>query len=295
VTWFFVDDHLHDHRKARKAGPEDIGLWTLAGSWCADNLTDGFIPSDVAIRWVSGDSLSQVAGRLVACGLWHVAEVDGETGWQFHDWDDYQQTREQVLDKREKRARAGRLGGKASGRSRSAPSRPEALASTGAQASGEASASTFVEPPSPPLPSLTRVPTEPAGSADAQPAAGGDAEALFDDDTQRQPPATPPKPKRAPTLSPDIVATAVYDHANGMIQYKAVRPIAVKALALDGATAETVTAAMIGIYDAGKPITLATVGQALMGCGNGSTSRPPRVATGERDHWDSGAGFGMPA
>ena len=46
--WFKVDDKLHDHRKARKAGKAAMGVWVLAGSWSMDNETDGFVPDDTA-------------------------------------------------------------------------------------------------------------------------------------------------------------------------------------------------------------------------------------------------------
>ena len=93
MTWFKVDDHLHDHRKVRLAGTPAMGLWVLAGSWAGDNLTDGFVPSGVAHRWDADGSLS---ARLVEVGLWQNAVVDGESGWTFRGWADYQPTREKV-------------------------------------------------------------------------------------------------------------------------------------------------------------------------------------------------------
>ena len=51
MAWFKVDDKLHDHRKARRAGKAAIGVWVLAGSWAMDNLTDGFVPEVVLLRW----------------------------------------------------------------------------------------------------------------------------------------------------------------------------------------------------------------------------------------------------
>lgn len=83
MSWFPVDDAFHSHPKARKAGLEALGLWTLAGSHCMAYLTDGF----VADWWVKEKPRGAVlAKRLVAAGLWSPAEHDGEQGWQFHDW-----------------------------------------------------------------------------------------------------------------------------------------------------------------------------------------------------------------
>ena len=99
MPWFKVDDHLHDHRKARVAGVHAMGLWVLAGSWCADHLMDGFVPAAVALRW--GAETVELAERLAVAGLWEPWEQDGEVGWRFHDWKVMQPTRAQVEHERE--------------------------------------------------------------------------------------------------------------------------------------------------------------------------------------------------
>lgn len=96
MTWFKVDDKLHDHRKARRAGKAAMGLWVRAGSWSADNLTDGFIPASVLSRWGN----ARDAAALVHAELWHPAEHDGEEGWQFHEWELYQPTKDDVEARR---------------------------------------------------------------------------------------------------------------------------------------------------------------------------------------------------
>jgi hypothetical protein len=100
MTWLKVDDKLHDHRKPRAARKAAMGVWVLAGSWSADNLTDGFVPQHVLSRWGTRAD----AARLVDSGLWHVAEKDGEHGWQFHEWELYQPTRAEVLADRKANA-----------------------------------------------------------------------------------------------------------------------------------------------------------------------------------------------
>jgi hypothetical protein len=99
VVWFKVDDRFHHHPKAIAAGPAAIGLWTLAGSWSADHLTDGFIPRHCLASITPDPHRARLAKRLVAAGLWD--EVPGE-GWQFHDWGDEgrQRTSEQVKAER---------------------------------------------------------------------------------------------------------------------------------------------------------------------------------------------------
>lgn len=148
MTWFKVDDKLHDHRKARAAGATAMGVWLLAGSWSADNLTDGFIPAAILPRW----GRPRDAKRLTEVGLWHADEQDGEEGWRFHEWAERQPTRAQKLAERESRAEAGRIGGKASGRSRR-------------EAKPKQDASRVVEPPTRPDPYLNNSSSDAADAA----------------------------------------------------------------------------------------------------------------------------------
>lgn len=110
MPWFRVDDKFHSHKKAARAGTEPLGLWLLCGSWASDQLTDGFVPDYVARRF--DPNADDLADRLVAAGLWTVAEHDGDGGWRFHDWGGMNPTRDQVESKREyerdkKRAQRG--------------------------------------------------------------------------------------------------------------------------------------------------------------------------------------------
>ena len=76
-----------------------MGLWTVAGSWSADELTDGWVPDDV-IDYLAPGIGNELATRLERAGLWRRVTRDGEEGWQFHEWTDHQPTREQVLAER---------------------------------------------------------------------------------------------------------------------------------------------------------------------------------------------------
>jgi hypothetical protein len=98
MTWFKVDDGLHAHRKAVRAGVPAMGLWVLAGSWSADQLTDGWVPDYIAARL--DPDYAEHARSLVASGLWTPGESDGDTGWWFHQWAEQQPSREQVLAER---------------------------------------------------------------------------------------------------------------------------------------------------------------------------------------------------
>lgn len=98
MPWFFVDDGFAFHRKVLQAGNAATGLWTRAGSWCAQQLTDGFVPDDIAVTL----GTEAQAKRLVSAKLW--ARVAG--GYQFHEWssDNRNPTRESVLAKRAREA-----------------------------------------------------------------------------------------------------------------------------------------------------------------------------------------------
>lgn len=106
MAWYKVDDKLHSHPKARRAGLAAMGLWSLAGSHCMDYLTDGIVEEWFVDSWPDGRNL---AARLVKVGLWD----EHADGWTFHDWSKYQPTAEAVKDKRSARAEAGKRGAEA--------------------------------------------------------------------------------------------------------------------------------------------------------------------------------------
>jgi hypothetical protein len=89
VPWFKVDDGFAFHRKAIRAGNLALGLWVRAGSWSAQQLTDGHIPSDVVLAL---GGTPDEAVQLVAAELW---DVDGE-GYCFRNWSDFQPSKEAV-------------------------------------------------------------------------------------------------------------------------------------------------------------------------------------------------------
>lgn len=115
--WFKVDDKFHQHSKVRKVLAEEpaaLALWVVAGSWSSDNLQDGFVP-DHQLQWLLPARADELAHKLVTARLWR--RVRG--GYQFHDFADWNKTKEEVLALREARAEAGRKGGVNSGDTRS--------------------------------------------------------------------------------------------------------------------------------------------------------------------------------
>lgn len=88
IPWFKVDDNLAFHHKTVAAGNAAMGLWVRAGSWAAQQLTDGFVP-DHMIATLGTKAQAQ---RLVSVGLW--AKV--ERGYEFHEWNERQPLKESV-------------------------------------------------------------------------------------------------------------------------------------------------------------------------------------------------------
>lgn len=101
MPWFKVDDglstKLETTRIPRAHRTAALGLWALAGSWSARELTDGHIPAHM-IEELAGTL--EDAQRLVEAGFWLV--VDG--GFQFAVWEGEQPMRAKVIEQREKNA-----------------------------------------------------------------------------------------------------------------------------------------------------------------------------------------------
>jgi hypothetical protein len=113
MPWARFEDRFQEHPKVRKAwraAPAAIGLHVMAVTYCAGNLTDGYVPS----AWVESqfrrdrDEKAAVAA-LVDAGMWDPAD----DGWTIHDYLEYQPTKESVLAKRQRNAENGRKGGEA--------------------------------------------------------------------------------------------------------------------------------------------------------------------------------------
>jgi hypothetical protein len=99
ITWFKVDDGFHHHRKVLSIPRGQrrlaaVGAWTLVGSWCAANGTDGQFGSEVLEEL---GIPSKCASDLLAAGLWE--QTDRHT---MHDYLDYNPSAEKVAkDRRE--------------------------------------------------------------------------------------------------------------------------------------------------------------------------------------------------
>lgn len=98
MTWFKIDDGFYDHPKFLDLSNAAVGLWSKAGAWCGKHLTDGVIPAS-KVSMLKGTK-AQV-NALLSSHIW--VETTTETGakaYRFHDWNDYQPTREVKLKER---------------------------------------------------------------------------------------------------------------------------------------------------------------------------------------------------
>lgn len=81
-----LDDHFWAHPKVLNCSDGAIALWVRALSWVGFQLTDGFVPHQ-CLRLLRGRKRD--ADRLVAAGLWVRGECDGQLGYWFHDFTDW--------------------------------------------------------------------------------------------------------------------------------------------------------------------------------------------------------------
>ena len=81
-----LDDHFWAHPKVLSCSDGAIALWARALSWVGFQLTDGFVPHQ-CLRLLRGRKRD--ADRLVAAGLWERGECDGQLGYWFHDFTDW--------------------------------------------------------------------------------------------------------------------------------------------------------------------------------------------------------------
>lgn len=103
--WFKVDDSFFSNPKTAMLSDGATALWLRSGSWSAQQLTDGFIPSRMVSMFRGSDDSVR---ELCDVGLWE--RDDERDGYRFHDWSDYQPDGEEVDALRRKRSEAGKRG-----------------------------------------------------------------------------------------------------------------------------------------------------------------------------------------
>jgi hypothetical protein len=103
MPWVKLDDKLHGHPKASKAGLEALGLHVLAMSHCGAYGQDGHVAPEF-VQEKGGAKGLKLAERLVESGLW---ETNGD-GWLIHDWHEYNPSADDLAEQRAKRSAAGK-------------------------------------------------------------------------------------------------------------------------------------------------------------------------------------------
>lgn len=112
VPWVKLDDSFFCHPKIVSVGAEASGLYVWALTYAAHNLTDGHVPG-AWVKQAVGSRTKRLAALLVEHGLW----TENGTGWLIHDYGEYQPSKAEVEQTREKvsavRSEAGKRGAKA--------------------------------------------------------------------------------------------------------------------------------------------------------------------------------------
>lgn len=153
MPWARLDDNMPHHPKTMEAGVDAFGFDCAGICYCNRYGTDGFI-ADSALSAVfpPAKAPKKLAQRLVQVGRWKRDDERG--GYAIHDFLDYNPSADEVRDRREVRARAGRLGGLRSGESRrgKGEGNNEAHASADALAPGSPVLEAKVNPDPIPIP-----------------------------------------------------------------------------------------------------------------------------------------------
>jgi hypothetical protein len=89
---FRLEDAFAFHPKVVQAGNAAVGAWVRMGTYCAANLTDGFIPDRVARLIANEDELKDLLGaKLIR---------RSESGYCIHDYLTYQISKQDVEEER---------------------------------------------------------------------------------------------------------------------------------------------------------------------------------------------------
>jgi hypothetical protein len=106
MPWARFDERFPWHRKVRRIPDAAFRLHVSAVCWCSEHLTDGFVPAGDLLLVSDVKRPGSAVGALVSAGMWELAD----DGWQIHDYLDYNPSKAEVEEKREKDAERKRRG-----------------------------------------------------------------------------------------------------------------------------------------------------------------------------------------
>ena len=93
MAWFKVDDGFHASDKLNSIPKRHklaaAGLWVIAGSWAANQLTDGRVPDYMLQQWGATPAVVQC---LLNAGLWEHEQGSNV----FYKWHEYQPSKHDV-------------------------------------------------------------------------------------------------------------------------------------------------------------------------------------------------------
>ena len=102
TTWIRLSDRMGEHPKTLQV--PRAHRWALIEllGYCSRNLTDGFVPREMMLRLIDSDELASLmfAGFIKKCS----------GGYVFHDYLDWQESRESVEKRSAERSQAGKRG-----------------------------------------------------------------------------------------------------------------------------------------------------------------------------------------
>lgn len=124
-----------------EVGPAAVSVWTMGTTHCVDKMTDGRIGGANLRRFAFVKHAREVIACMVKHGVLH--EV-GDDQYEFHDFLQHNDSREEIEAAKAKKASAGRKGGLRSGEQRASTSEAPASADSNQERS------TIEAPASPP-------------------------------------------------------------------------------------------------------------------------------------------------
>lgn len=119
MSWYRVDAPMPRHEKYAPLSDVEFRLAITAGAWCAEHMTDGFIPKKMVqtlTRAPSGKKLASAIKSLLDAKIWH----DKGEHYELHDFLDWNLSKAQW----QARVSAGAAGGRAKAAKRSEEREP---------------------------------------------------------------------------------------------------------------------------------------------------------------------------
>lgn len=127
-TYITVHDGMPEHHKIEALSDRAFRVLIDLWCWCSRNTTDGDVPEAV---WLKRTKSDKIRAELLV----ELVEPRPNGAVHMHDYLQHQRSRAEIAELREKRSRAGSLGGKRSAHARARDTHIDAEGEANAQAS----------------------------------------------------------------------------------------------------------------------------------------------------------------